>query len=101
MPLIWNLELIWSALYASLQVDKAAADLKITNVRLKDTVNQVIELSTLQSLNFYSFKKHPDLGFFLNLTQVSILFQLRSSRNFCIDIVLLIIILGIAAYLYK
>ncbi|RYR50880.1 hypothetical protein Ahy_A06g025882 isoform B [Arachis hypogaea] len=27
--------------------------------------------------------------------------QLRSSRNFCIDIVLLIIILGIAAYLYK
>jgi hypothetical protein len=29
---------------ASLQVDKAAADLKNTNVRLKDTVNQVIEL---------------------------------------------------------
>uniref|UniRef100_A0A2P2LKZ3 Syntaxin n=1 Tax=Rhizophora mucronata TaxID=61149 RepID=A0A2P2LKZ3_RHIMU len=27
--------------------------------------------------------------------------QLRSSRNFCIDIVLLCIILGIAAYLYK
>ncbi|OIW21554.1 hypothetical protein TanjilG_06247 [Lupinus angustifolius] len=27
--------------------------------------------------------------------------QLRSSRNFCIDIVLLIIILGIAAYLYN
>ncbi|KAF7804472.1 syntaxin-71-like [Senna tora] len=27
--------------------------------------------------------------------------QLRSSRNFCIDIILLIIILGIAAYLYK
>ncbi|GAU20273.1 hypothetical protein TSUD_337540 [Trifolium subterraneum] len=27
--------------------------------------------------------------------------QLRSSRNFCIDIVMLIIILGIAAYLYK
>ncbi|KAJ6971477.1 syntaxin-71 [Populus alba] len=48
------------------KVDKAAADLKNTNVRLKDTVN-----------------------------------QLRSSRNFCIDIVLLIIILGIAAYLYK
>ncbi|KAL9374078.1 hypothetical protein Peur_033698 [Populus x canadensis] len=48
------------------KVDKAAADLKNTNVRLKDTVN-----------------------------------QLRSSRNFCIDIVLLIIILGIAAYLYN
>ncbi|KAJ6934293.1 hypothetical protein NC651_009358 [Populus alba x Populus x berolinensis] len=48
------------------KVDKAAADLKNTNVRLKDTAN-----------------------------------QLRSSRNFCIDIVLLIIILGIAAYLYK
>ncbi|XP_011048568.1 PREDICTED: syntaxin-71-like [Populus euphratica] len=48
------------------KVDKATADLKNTNVRLKDTVN-----------------------------------QLRSSRNFCIDIVLLIIILGIAAYLYN
>uniref|UniRef100_A0A7N2R8C9 t-SNARE coiled-coil homology domain-containing protein n=1 Tax=Quercus lobata TaxID=97700 RepID=A0A7N2R8C9_QUELO len=48
------------------KVDKAAADLKNTNVRLKDTVN-----------------------------------QLRSSRNFCIDIILLCIILGIAAYLYK
>ncbi|PPS19275.1 hypothetical protein GOBAR_AA01292 [Gossypium barbadense] len=48
------------------KVDKAAADLKNTNVRLKDTVT-----------------------------------QLRSSRNFCIDIVLLCIVLGIAAYLYK
>ncbi|XP_075638286.1 syntaxin-71-like [Castanea sativa] len=48
------------------KVDKAAADLKNTNVRLKDTVN-----------------------------------QLRSSRNFCIDIILLCIILGIAAYLYN
>ncbi|XWS59697.1 hypothetical protein CRYUN_Cryun08bG0144000 [Craigia yunnanensis] len=48
------------------KVDKAASDLKNTNVRLKDTVN-----------------------------------QLRSSRNFCIDIVLLCIVLGIAAYLYN
>ncbi|XP_023893531.1 syntaxin-71 [Quercus suber] len=48
------------------KVDKAASDLKNTNVRLKDTVN-----------------------------------QLRSSRNFCIDIILLCIILGIAAYLYN
>ncbi|CAI0472369.1 unnamed protein product [Linum tenue] len=48
------------------KVDKAASDLKNTNVRLKHTVT-----------------------------------QLRSSRNFCIDIVLLIIILGIAAYLYN
>nr|KJB19326.1 hypothetical protein B456_003G095600 [Gossypium raimondii] len=48
------------------KVDKAAADFKNTNVRLKDTVT-----------------------------------QLRSSRNFCIDIVLLCIVLGIAAYLYK
>lgn len=48
------------------KLDKASADLKNTNVRLKDTVN-----------------------------------QLRSSRNFCIDIVLLCIILGIAAYLYN
>ncbi|KAI7998308.1 Syntaxin-71 [Camellia lanceoleosa] len=48
------------------KVDKAASDLKNTNVRLKHTVN-----------------------------------QLRSSRNFCIDIILLCIILGIAAYLYN
>ncbi|XP_072961737.1 syntaxin-71 [Typha angustifolia] len=48
------------------KVDRANADLKNTNVRLKETVN-----------------------------------QLRSSRNFCIDIILLCIILGIAAYLYN
>lgn len=48
------------------KVDRARADLKNTNVRLKDTVN-----------------------------------QLRSGRNFCIDIILLCIILGIAAYLYN
>ncbi|KAL5981415.1 Syntaxin-71 [Asimina triloba] len=48
------------------KVDRATSDLKNTNVRLKETVN-----------------------------------QLRSSRNFCIDIILLCIILGIAAYLYK
>ncbi|CAH9095939.1 unnamed protein product [Cuscuta epithymum] len=48
------------------KVDKATSDLKNTNVRLKDTVN-----------------------------------QLRSSRNFCVDIILLCIILGIAAYLYN
>ncbi|XWS32152.1 hypothetical protein CRYUN_Cryun23aG0136500 [Craigia yunnanensis] len=48
------------------KVDRAASDLKSTNVRLKDTVN-----------------------------------QLRSSRNFCIDIIPLFIILGIAAYLYN
>ncbi|KAI8004381.1 Syntaxin-71 [Camellia lanceoleosa] len=45
---------------------KVASELKNTNVRLKDTVN-----------------------------------QLRSSRNFCIDIILSCIILGIAAYLYN
>ncbi|KAL7194691.1 hypothetical protein ACSBR1_035012 [Camellia fascicularis] len=44
----------------------ASSVLKNTNVRLKDTVN-----------------------------------QLRSSRNFFIDIILLCVILGIAAYLYK
>ncbi|KAM7255246.1 hypothetical protein ACFE04_020487 [Oxalis oulophora] len=48
------------------KVDRATADLKNTNVRLKDTVT-----------------------------------QLRSSRNFCIDIILLCLILGIAAYLYN
>ncbi|KAG2260861.1 hypothetical protein Bca52824_080155 [Brassica carinata] len=48
------------------KIDKAATDLKSTNVRLKDTVT-----------------------------------KLRSSRNFCIDIILLCILLGIAAFIYK
>ncbi|TVT98782.1 hypothetical protein EJB05_55871, partial [Eragrostis curvula] len=48
------------------KVDRANADLKNTNVRLKETV-----------------------------------LQMRSSRNFCVDIILLCIILGIAAYLYN
>ncbi|KAH7290880.1 hypothetical protein KP509_30G067500 [Ceratopteris richardii] len=48
------------------KADKLTADLKNTNVRLKDTV-----------------------------------LKMRSSRNFCIDIILLCIILGIAAYLYN
>lgn len=48
------------------KADRAATDLKSTNIRLKDTVN-----------------------------------KLRSSRNFCLDIILLSIILGIAAYLYN
>ncbi|CAH2063234.1 unnamed protein product [Thlaspi arvense] len=48
------------------KIDKAATDLKSTNVRLKDTVT-----------------------------------KLRSSRNFCIDIILLCIILGIGAFIYK
>ncbi|CAA7408746.1 unnamed protein product [Spirodela intermedia] len=48
------------------KVDRATADLKNTNVRLKETVH-----------------------------------RMRSSRNFCIDIILLCIILGIAAYLYN
>ncbi|XP_024032220.1 syntaxin-71 [Morus notabilis] len=48
------------------KVDRANADLKNTNVRLKETI-----------------------------------VKLRSSRNFCIDVILLSIVLGIAAYLYK
>eukprot|EP00245_Coleochaete_scutata_P005898 TRINITY_DN19886_c0_g1_i1.p1 TRINITY_DN19886_c0_g1~~TRINITY_DN19886_c0_g1_i1.p1 ORF type:complete len:267 (+),score=75.65 TRINITY_DN19886_c0_g1_i1:117-917(+) len=48
------------------KVDRANADLRTTNKRLKETVT-----------------------------------ALRSSRNFCIDIILLAIVLGIAAYLYN
>ncbi|KAG9441423.1 hypothetical protein H6P81_017277 [Aristolochia fimbriata] len=48
------------------KVDKANADLKNANVRLKQTIN-----------------------------------QMRSTRNFCIDITLLCVILGIAGYLYN
>ncbi|XP_062082035.1 syntaxin-71-like isoform X1 [Humulus lupulus] len=48
------------------KVDKATSDIKNTNVRLKQTLNQV-----------------------------------RSSHNFCIDIILLCIILGIVSYLYN
>ncbi|KAL0336889.1 UNVERIFIED_CONTAM: DnaJ protein P58IPK, partial [Sesamum calycinum] len=66
------------------KVDKATADLKNTNVRLKDTV-----ISTTLS---------PIFAVFMELL---VFLQLRSSRNFCIDIILLCVILGIAAYLYK
>lgn len=47
------------------KVDKVTGDIKNTNVRLRDNLQ-----------------------------------QLRSSRNFCIDIILLCVILGIASYLY-
>ncbi|KAG8387702.1 hypothetical protein BUALT_Bualt02G0048700 [Buddleja alternifolia] len=36
-----------------------------------------------------------------NIRLKDTLFRVRSSRNFCIDIILLCIVLGIAAYLYK
>ncbi|KAJ8434172.1 hypothetical protein Cgig2_009739 [Carnegiea gigantea] len=36
-----------------------------------------------------------------NLRLKETLYQVRSSRNFCLDVILLCIILGIAAYLYK
>lgn len=49
-----------------IKIDQAAANLKNTNVRLKDTVT-----------------------------------KLRSNRNFCIDLILITIILGIAGYLYS
>ena len=81
-------------------MDKASADLKNTNVRLKDTVNQVSVFAA-----FLSLQMHIRVLFFysllLDLMHVLFLLQLRSSRNFCIDIVLLCVILGIAAYLYK
>ncbi|GAB4835885.1 Syntaxin-71 [Ancistrocladus abbreviatus] len=48
------------------KVDKATSDLKNTNVRLKENLQNI-----------------------------------RSSRNFCIDIILLCVILGIASYLYN
>ncbi|KAJ1409187.1 Target SNARE coiled-coil-like proteiny domain [Sesbania bispinosa] len=48
------------------KVDRATADVKNTNLRLKKTLT-----------------------------------ELRSSRNFCIDIILLCVLLGILAYLYK
>lgn len=48
------------------KVDRVTSELTNTNVRLKQTLN-----------------------------------QLRSSRNFCIDIILLCVILGIASYLYN
>ncbi|XP_024012786.1 syntaxin-73 [Eutrema salsugineum] len=48
------------------KIDKAATDLKSTNVRLKDTVT-----------------------------------KMRSSRNFCLDIILLCILLGIATFIYN
>ncbi|WVZ07409.1 hypothetical protein V8G54_020755 [Vigna mungo] len=82
------------------KVDKASSDLKNTNVRLRDTVNQVFLTENL-ILKFSSVSNCISDEFYVEPYIVLVFIQLRSSRNFCIDIVLLIIILGIAAYLYK
>lgn len=89
-------------------MDKASADLKNTNVRLKDTVNQVSVFAAFLSLQMhirvlFINKKNKKIkkSLLLDLMHVLFLLQLRSSRNFCIDIILLCVILGIAAYLYK
>lgn len=85
-------------------MDKASADLKNTNVRLKDTVNQVSVFAAFLSLQMHIrilLKIKNKNSLLLDLMHVLFLLQLRSSRNFCIDIILLCIILGIAAYLYK
>ncbi|KAJ8748996.1 hypothetical protein K2173_013436 [Erythroxylum novogranatense] len=83
------------------KVDRATSDLKNTNVRLKDTVNQVITFLFSCENSDHIIHLHlfscPLLSFGCDWT----LFQLRSSRNFCIDITLLCIVLGIAAYLYN
>uniref|UniRef100_A0A0D9V482 t-SNARE coiled-coil homology domain-containing protein n=1 Tax=Leersia perrieri TaxID=77586 RepID=A0A0D9V482_9ORYZ len=63
------------------KADGANTDLKNTNNRLKETVLQIVGPK-------YAFLS-PHLYD-----------PLRSNRNFCIDIVLLCVILGIAAYLY-
>ncbi|KAE9447910.1 hypothetical protein C3L33_20179, partial [Rhododendron williamsianum] len=54
------------------KVDKATSDLKNNNLRLKDSVNEVVVLSHLSSF-----------------------------QNFCINVILLCMILGIAAYLHN
>ncbi|TVU09303.1 hypothetical protein EJB05_42766 [Eragrostis curvula] len=59
------------------KVDKANSELRKTNVRLKQTVNQA---SCSSGTSFMQF---------------------RSTRNFTIDIILICLILGIAAYLYN
>lgn len=50
-------------------MDKARADLKNTNVRLKDTVNQVPELNFFK-FSFASILFCPVLEFWLDLIQV-------------------------------
>ena len=97
-------------------MDKATSDLKNTNVRLKDTVNQVTDNSIFSNASvcvcvccvFVCVRpcvcvceRERERDSFTRFNRVLVLFQLRSSRNFCIDIILLCIILGIAAYLYK
>lgn len=60
--------------------------------------NVCIFLYSFSSLFHYS---EPNQSIILLFKPSLVVFQLRSSRNFCIDIILLCIILGIAAYLYK
>jgi len=63
-------------------------------------VNQVFLTENL-ILKFSSVSNCVSDEFYVESYIVLVFVQLQSSRNFCIDIVLLIIILGIAAYLYK
>lgn len=82
--------------FPQLQVDRATADLKNTNVRLKEAVHRVIKRRIIQPFGFLNI--FPPV---ISCDGILFLCQMRSSRNFCIDIILLCIILGIAAYLYK
>ncbi|WMV08650.1 hypothetical protein MTR67_002035, partial [Solanum verrucosum] len=67
------------------KIDNATSDLKNTwMLGLRTQLTRIVLLSF----------DVPDLTSLF-------LFQLRSSRNFCIDIILLCVILRIAAYLYK
>lgn len=81
-----------------LQADRASSEIRNTNVRLKKTLTQVMFLKVHQGKwKLYLMR----LVWLVVLMKFLVLFQLRSSRNFLIDIVLLCIILGIASYLYK
>lgn len=117
------------------QVDKAAADLKNTNVKLKETLIKVVTvtfpcisigillyagsaLRRSEQSNIWwmvwegllpTREGHiPGVTFLLmsneHITELCTcdlsVEQMRSNRNFCVDIILIVIILGIGGYLY-
>lgn len=107
--MMWK-ESLYASLHSNLvplQVDKATSDLKNNNVRLKETLLKVINQNGWFYLNFLLFSvpwliaRYAERLAWFQQMAFSLLFQVRSSRNFCIDIILLCVILGIASYLYQ
>lgn len=79
-----------------LQMTKVTDELKTSNVKLKGLVNQVLS-EALEPLFVCAWLAVCCT----DLSLCGAFAQMRSSRNFCLDVVLICIILGLALYLFE